>query len=196
MSDTVKTPNIIRETSSGVMYFSIQEEMLTRREIECIGEITPDAVHSLIRQIRYLAQLDPHKEITIYINSPGGDVSSGLALYDVMQAVSCPIRTVCMGVAASMGALLFAAGAQRDILPHGKVMIHDPLVLSCPGGSALKLKKLSDNLLQTREITGQILAQLTHHTLDEIYEKTAEDTYFDADQAVAFGLADRILTEI
>lgn len=196
MSEIIKTPNIIKETSNGAMYFSIQDEMLTHREIECIGEITPETVNSLISQIRYLARLDAEKEITIYINSPGGQVSSGLALYDVMQAVPCPIRTVCMGTAASMGAILFAAGSQRDILPHGKVMIHDPLMTNCPGGSALQLKSISESLMRTREITGQILAELTHHTLDEIFVKTAEDTYFYAEEAVAFGLADRIITTI
>lgn len=196
MSAIVKTPNIIKETSNGALRYSIQDEMLAHREIECIGEITPDTVNSLISQIRYLARLDPHEEIIIYINSPGGEVASGLALYDVMQAIPCPIRTVCMGTAASMGALLFAAGSQRDILPHGKVMIHDPLLSGCPGGSALKLKYISENLMQTREITGRILAELTHHTLEEIYEKTVEDTYFDAKEAVAFGLADRIITEL
>lgn len=189
-------PMIIKETSSGLEQYSIRDQMLSQREIECVGEINSQSVDSLISQILYLARIDSSAEITIYINSPGGEVTSGLALYDVMKAVKCPIHTVCVGTAASMGALLFASGDKRDILPHGKVMIHDPLVMSCPGGSALKMKSFSENLMTTREITGKILAEHTHHTLDEIYEKTAEDSYFYAEDAVAFGLADRIITEI
>ena len=191
-----KTPSIIHETCNGTMCYSIRDEMLMHREIECIGEITADAVNSLISQIRYLARQDENREITIYINSPGGEVTSGLALYDVMKAVKCPIRTVCIGMAASMGALLFAAGDRRDILTHGTVMIHDPLIPGGVGGSALKLQSISADLMHTREITGRILAELTHHTLEEIYEKTAKSTQFYAEEAVAYGLADRIITEL
>ena len=195
MSTTV-TPNIIKETSNGMFACSIRDDMLLRREVECFGEIDAPSVNSLIRQIRYLARQAPGEEITLYINSPGGEVAQGLALYDVMQAVGCPIRTVCTGTAASMGALLFAAGHQRDMLPHSKVMIHDPLRLSGPGGSALELKRQSDELMETRETTGTILAQHTHKTLEEIYEKTAKDAWFTAQEAIDFGLADRIIREI
>lgn len=188
-------PRIITETSSGLFFSTLQDEMLTRREIECIGEINAESVNSLISQIRYLARAEPGKEITIYINSPGGEVSSGLALYDVMKAVKCPIRTVCVGIAASMGAVLFAAGDQRDMLPHARIMIHDPLIPRT-GGNALGLKAISDSLMRTREITGNILAKHTGRTLDEIFEKTAVDSYFYADEAVEFGLADRIIEEI
>lgn len=190
------TPCIMKETSNGMFYYTIADEMLANREIECTGEINAESVNSLIRQIRYLARQDPNAEITIYINSPGGEVPSGLALYDVMKAVKCPIRTVCVGTAASMGAILFAAGDQRDMLPHSKVMIHDPLVFSCPGGSALKMRAFSDSLMRTREVMAGILAAHTHRTLEEIYEKTSDDTYFYAEQAIAFGLADRIIQEI
>lgn len=191
----VNEPRIITETSYGLFFHTIQDEMLTHREIECIGEINSESVNSLISQIRYLAREDPGKEITIYINSPGGEVSSGLALYDVMKAVKCPIRTVCVGTAASMGAVLFAAGNKRDMLPHARVMIHDPLIQRT-GGNALGLKAISDSLLRTREITGKILAEHTGRTLEEIYEKTAVDSYFYADEAIEFGLADRIITNI
>lgn len=188
-------PRIIKETSTGLYFHTIQDEMFSRREIELVGEVNSESVNSLISQIRYLAREEPKKEITIYINSPGGQVSSGLALYDVMKAVKCPIRTVCVGTAASMGAVLFAAGDQRDILPHGRVMIHDPLVPHT-GGSALSLKAVSDDLLRTREIIGEILSQHTGRTLEEVYEKTAADSYFYAKEAVDFGLADRIIYTI
>lgn len=188
-------PRIIKETSNGLFFHSIRDEMLSHREIELIGEVNSESVNSLISQIRYLAREEPGKEITIYINSPGGEVSSGLALYDVMKAVKCPIRTVCVGTAASMGAVLFAAGDRRDMLPHAQLMIHDPLI-SRTGGNALSLKTISDSLMRTREITGQILARHTGRTLEEIYEKTATDSYFYGEEALEFGLTDRIIDEI
>lgn len=126
--NTYTTPNIIRETSNGPFLCTLQDEMMHHREIEYLGQIDADSVYGLTRQLRHLQRMDPEAEITMYISSPGGEVSSGLALYDVMKAVSCPIRTVCIGTAASMGAVLFVAGDRRDILPHGRVMIHDPLI--------------------------------------------------------------------
>ncbi len=186
------SPRIMRETSSGMFFYTIQDDMLQRRELECTGPIDSNSVYELCRQLRYLQQQDPDGEITMFINSPGGEVDSGLALYDVMKGISCPIRTVCLGVAASMGALLFAAGDKRDILPHGRVMIHDPLI-SSTGGSALQLQEISRNLLKTREELCAILARHTGRTLEQIYEKTARDCWFNAEEAVAFGLADRVI---
>lgn len=192
---TIATPHIIRESSSGYSTVSILDDMLQNREVECVGEITDESVYSLCRQLRYLHRLDPKKEITMFINSPGGSVTDGLALYDVMKGIVCPVRTVCLGTAASMAAVLFASGDQREILPHGKVMIHDPLI-GRTGGSALQLMETSKSLMATREHLASILAEHTGHSLEEIYEKTARDTYFDAEEAVAFGLADRVITQI
>ncbi len=196
MTEFDMTPRIIRETSAGDFTYDIRDEMLRRREVECVGEINAQSVYSLCRQLRYLQQQDPNAGITMYINSPGGEVTSGLALYDVMQAVSCPIRTVCMGHAASMGAVLFAAGKERDILPHGRVMIHDPLISGGLGGSALAIQDISKDLLKTRETLCGILARHTGRSLKEIYRKTAKDAWFDAQEAVDFGLADRVIDKI
>jgi len=196
MDTKIITPNIIRETSSGPFFLTIQEEMLEHREVECAGEINSESVYSLIRQLRHLQREDRTKEITMLINSPGGEVKSGLALYDVMEGLSCPIRTVCVGTAASMAAVLFAAGNRREILPHGKVMIHDPLIDSGAGGSALHVEEVSKRLLKTRQEICSILAERTGKTLKEIYKRTAKDTWFHAEEAVQFGLADRIITEI
>ncbi len=190
------TPNIIKESSEGTTYCHILDELFnTRRSIEVVGEITRESVYSLILQLRYLYSADPGKEITMYINSPGGSVSDGLALYDVMAAVSCPIRTVCVGMAASMGALLFAAGDKRDMLPHAAVMIHDPLTMGIKG-DALSVEEASRRLMRTREITASILAKHTGHTVEEVYEKTKTDSYFGAEEAVAWRLADRIIARI
>lgn len=190
------TPCILRESAEGTVRIPIEDEMFQRREIQCVGEINRETVNAVILQLRYLQAQDDAGEITIFVNSPGGNVSDGLALLDTMAALRCPIRTVCMGMAASMGALIFASGNKRDIVPHARVMIHDPLISGGIGGSALKLDAIAKDLMRTREITAQILADCTGHTIEEIYERTAQDTYFTAQEALEFGLADRIIHEI
>ena len=189
-------PNVIRETSEGLNQIPIQDILFQRREIECVGSITDESVAALILQLRYLQHEDPDKEITMYINSPGGEVTSGLALYDAMKAVKCPIRTVCCGIAASMAAVLFLSGDKRDMLPHSKVMIHDPLISGGVGGSALKLDAVAKNIMQTRQTIAEIIAKHTGKSLDEVLAATASDSYFDAEQAVEWGLADNIIHEL
>lgn len=186
---------IIRESYHGYTLIPIQDEMLSHREVELVGEVDANSVNALVRQLRYLQRQDPEEQITLYINSPGGNVDSGLALYDVMQAVSCPIRTVCVGMAASMAALLFISGNRRDMLPHSRLMIHDPLIIQT-GGSALKLKAVSDDLMETRQITARVIAEHSGKTMEEILAKTATDSYFRAEEAVEFGLADNIITNL
>lgn len=189
-------PNIIRETSEGLNQIPIQDILFQRREVECIGEITEGSVAALILQLRYLHREAPEQEITMYINSPGGEVSSGLALYDVMKAIQCPIRTVCVGTAASMAAILFLSGDKRDMLAHSKVMIHDPLIPGGIGGSALKVDAVARNLMQTRQTIANIISRHTGKSLEDVLAKTASDSYFDAEQAVEWGLADRIIHEL
>lgn len=188
-------PNIIRESSEGLARIPLTDALYQKREIYCIGEITKESAHALVMQLRWLQMDSPGTEITMYIDSPGGEVSSGLAIYDVMQAIQCPIRTICAN-AASMAALLFAAGAHRDILPHARVMIHDPLIAGGVGGSALHLESISKDLMRTRAVVAEILARHTGHTISEVYAKTATDTYFDASEAVAWGIADRIVSTL
>ncbi len=185
-------PNVIKETVNGYFLSSIRDEMFSRREINCIGEIDMESVNSLIAQMLQLEKEDPDAEITLYINSPGGSVVDGLALYDVMQAISCPIRTVCVGMAYSMGAILFVAGDQRDMLPHSKIMIHDPLITHL-AGSALHVQTESKKLLDVRRATNEILAKHTGKTIKQIEAKTCKDSYFTAEEAVKFGLADNII---
>ncbi len=186
---------IIKESSRGYDLIPIRDEMLTRREVELVGEVNADSVNALVRELRYLQSEDPEAPITLYINSPGGSVDSGMALYDVMQAVSCPVRTICVGLAASMAALLFVSGAERDMLPHSRLMIHDPLIIQT-GGSALKLKAVSDDLMETRQIIAKVIAEHSGKSMEEVLEKTANDCYFRAEEAVRFGLADHIITSL
>lgn len=186
---------IIRESSHGYDLIPIQDEMLSHREVELVGEVDAASVNALVRQLRYLQRQDPEGQITLFINSPGGSVDSGMALYDVMQAVSCPIRTVCVGLAASMAALLFVSGSRRDMLPHSRIMIHDPLIVRT-GGSALKLKAVSDDLMETRQIIARVISEYSGKSLEEVLAKTATDSYFRAEEALEFGLADHIITSL
>lgn len=193
---TVYTPNIIRETAEGLSRIPIADLMLQHREVWLTGEINSEQADSVICQLLHLSAEDPEKEITMYIDSPGGSVNAGLAIYDVMRALTCQVRTVCVGMAASMAAVLFAAGHTRQILRHGEVMIHDPLVSGGISGSALAVQDKSDRLMQTRKTVCGILAEHTGKTLKQIYKATARDTYFSAEEAVKFGLADCVIDKI
>ena len=189
-------PRVIRETSQGIEYIPITDLMLQRREIWLNGEIDSSMADAVISQILYLDAEQPGKEITLYVDSDGGSVSAGLAIYDVMQAVQSSIRTVCIGMAASMAAVIFSAGNRREILRHGEVMIHDPLVSGGISGSALTVQDKSQRLMQLRKILCGILAQHTGKTLKQIYTMTAKDTYFAAEDAVKYGLADTVVEKL
>ena len=179
LESPIDLPSIYRETACGETRRSIVDDMFADRELVCVGNIDRELVNALILQIRCLEKQDPHAGIAIFINSPGGEVSSGLALYDVMQA-----------------ALLFLSGDEREMLPHSTVMIHDPLIPSGVGGSALELRSVADRIMRTREVTAQAIANHPGPSLDEVREAPGRDAWFDAEEAVAWGLADRVITEL
>ena len=189
-------PAIIQETSEGTARIPIADMMFQRREVWLTGEINSEVADAVISQILHLDAEDQDAEITMYIDSPGGSVTAGLSIYDVMQAVSADIHTVCVGTAASMAAVLFASGDRREILRHGEVMVHDPLVSGGISGSALAVQDKSDRLMAKRKVLCGILAQHTGKTLKQIYKVTAKDTYFGAEEAVAFGLADAVIEKL
>lgn len=192
----VYQPQIIRETAEGLNRLDIRDEMLDQRVLELMTSVDAESCAVVIRGLLHLQRQNPTAPITLYINSPGSEVQSGLALYDVMQAVSCPIRTVCLGMAASMGALLFIAGDEREILPHSRVMIHDPLIGAGAGGSALSVKARADDLMRIRDITAGVIARHSGMSIERVFELTASDTYFEAEEAVEAGLADRVITRL
>ena len=192
----VYQPQIIRETAEGLNRLDIRDEMLDQRVLELMTSVDAESCAVVIRGLLHLQRQDSTTPITLYINSPGGEVQSGLVLYDVMQAVSCPIRTVCLGMAASMGALLFIAGDAREILPHRRVMIHDPLIGAGAGGSALSVKARADDLMRIRDITAGVIARHSGMSIERVFELTASDTYFEAEEAVEAGLADRVITRL
>lgn len=193
---TMYLPGVLRETSEGLNRIEIQDILFQHREIQCTGSITTESASVLSLQLRYLQQEAPGQEITLFINSPGGEVDSGLAIYDTMRAIGCPIRTVCTGTAASMAAILFLSGDQRDILPHSKVMIHDPLIPGGVGGSALTVDAVARNLMRARQTIADIIARHAGKTMEEVLAKTASDSYFDAQEAIDWGLADRIIHQL
>lgn len=185
-------PQIIRESSRGLDSIPLQDDMLANREMMVVGQIDAESVNSLIAQLLHLKREDPVAEITLYVNSPGGEVTSGLALYDVMQGISCPIRTICTGIAASMASVLFTAGDTREMLRHSRLMLHDPLIPNA-GGSALELSAVAEDLMRTRQAMAEIYAKHTGKSIEDIFEVTSKDTYFTPERAIEFGLADKIV---
>lgn len=172
--------------------FNLESNALENFEIYFFDDVTKESLKDFQMLLLKLNSINPNREIVIYINSYGGEVTSGLAMYDLMNMISNPIRTVCIGMAASMSALLFASGDRREVLPHAQIMIHDPLVREI-GGSALVIKQMSDNLLNIRSEVATILAKHTGKSVEEILENTRQDHYFTATEAVEFGLADKVL---
>ena len=187
--------NILLETVRGVQPVAISDKLLMNREIFLTEEVNSETSVELIKQLMYLEQEDNTKEITLYINSPGGEVISGLAVYDYINHMTAPLRTVSIGTAASMGAILFLAGKKREMLPHTRIMIHDPSYghLDVGGRKPHEIQHELDKLNETREALAQIIAEKTGKTLEEIYRVTAEDTFFNAKEALEFGLATNII---
>ena len=192
------TPDIIKETARGLDCIRIEDELLTSREIFLTEEVNAETMMSLFKQLMYLSRTEPDKEITLYINTPGGEVSSGMAVYDFLHLTKTPIRTVCVGLAASMGAILFLAGDKREMLPHGQIMIHDP----APGGGSMQgmkpdaMEEQLISLKKAQKTLCEIISQTTGQPMDIVREKTRKDSYFDAQEAVDFGLATSIIEQI
>lgn len=187
--------NILKETVRGTDCIKIEDELLSRREIFLTEEVNAETSNELIKQLMYLERQDSGQEITLYINSPGGEVISGLAVYDLISLMKSPVRTVCTGTAASMGAILFLAGKKREMLPHTRLMIHDP---SFGGGSiggkkSHELRHELEKLDEVREALAKIIAEKTGRPLEEIYDVTSDDTFYSAEEAITFGLATGIM---
>lgn len=186
-------PSIEVESAHGVREVSLDTRHLMNRRIFIHGEINEESANDFLSQMLYLEQ-ESEDPITIYINSPGGSVNAGLVIYDCIQASNPEINLICAGTAASMAAIILAGGQKghRYILPHSKVMIHEPLLAGGVGGSATSIKNISDSILETREIVNKILAKHTGKTLKEINKATSFDNYMNAKEAIEFGLCDEI----
>lgn len=187
--------NILKETVRGIDCIRLEDEFLKDREIFLTEEVNAQTSNELIKQLMYLERQDSESEVTIYINSPGGEVISGLAVYDYIGMMKAPVRTVCIGTAASMGAILFLAGAKRQMLPHTRLMIHDPSYShnDIGGRKPHEIQHELDKLNETREALARIISEKTGRSIEEIYKVTADDTFYSAQEAIGFGLATEIL---
>ena len=187
-------PYVLESTSRGERTYDIYSRLLKDR-IVILSEEVNDVTASLITaQLLFLESEDPGKDISFYINSPGGSVSAGMAIYDTMQFVKCDVSTICLGMAASMGAFLLAGGApgKRMILPHAKVMIHQPS--GGAQGQATDIRIVAEEIDRTKETLNRLLAQNTGKPYEEICRDTERDFYMTAEEAVAYGLVDKVIT--
>ena len=188
-------PYVLESTSRGERTYDIYSRLLKDR-IVILSEDVNDVTASLITaQLLFLESEDPGKDISFYINSPGGSVTAGMAIYDTMQFVKCDVSTICLGMAASMGAFLLAGGApgKRMILPHAKVMIHQPS--GGAQGQATDIRIVAEEIDRTKETLNRLLAQNTGKPYEEICRDTERDFYMTAEEAVAYGLVDKVITK-
>ena len=192
-----KDPCVILESARGFETLYLHDKLLNdNREIFFTNEVTAQSCSNLLTELIYLNRIEPDKTITLYLNSLGGSVIDGLAVYDVIRPLDAPVKTVCVGTCASMGAILFLAGTEREIIEHGRIMIHDPsfgMQHDISGKKPHQIQLELDELNKWRESLAKIISERTERPLEEIYEATANDTYFNAEEAVKFGLATHII---
>jgi ATP-dependent Clp protease, protease subunit len=186
-------PYVIEQTSRGERSYDIFSRLLKERII-FLGEEVNDATASLVvAQLLFLEADDPDKDIHLYINSPGGSITAGMAIYDTMQHIKPPVSTICVGMAASMGAFLLAGGekGKRFALPHSEVMIHQPL--GGTRGQATDIKIHADRIIAMRQMLNELLAENTGQTLEKIEKDTERDNFLTAQEAMDYGLIDKVI---
>ena len=188
----VLIPMVVEQTNRGERSFDIYSRLLEDRIIFLSGEITDDTANLVIAQLIFLEAKDPTKDIMMYINSPGGSVSAGLAIYDTMNYIKCDVNTLCVGMAASMGAFLLSSGAKgkRYCLPNSEVMIHQPL--GGYSGQASDIQIHADHILRTKKKLNRILAENTGKTIEELERDTDRDNFMSAKEALSYGLIDKV----
>lgn len=191
-STTIISPRTMRETARGITLTSIYDEMLSRRELSVTGDVNSAMAFDVCQQLLQLEHEDSSAEITLYVSTPGGDVSAGLAIVDTMWTISCPVRTVCLDMAASMGAIIFVSGDRREMFPNAELMIHDPLIQNV-SGSALSVQETSRRLMRRRSTLSQILVDHSNLPIERVEELTSKDTYLTAEEALEKGFTDAIV---
>lgn len=187
-------PYVVEQTHRGERGWDIFSRLLKDRIIFLGTQVSDPIANSIIAQLLFLESEDPEKEVSLYINSPGGSVSAGLAIYDTMQYVRCPVSTICMGQAASMGAVLLAAGAtgQRRALPNSRILIHQPWTGGI-GGQATDIDIQAREILKTRQLLNDILARHSGQSVERITQDTDRDYFMGAVEAKEYGLIDEVL---
>lgn len=186
--------NVLKETVRGIDLVPLNDELFSSRKLFLTSMIDQQTSCELIKNLMYLDRQDA-SEITLYINSPGGEVMSGLALFDQISMMRSPVRTVCIGTAASMGAIIFLAGQKRQMYPHAQLMIHDPSYdrNDISGLKPHEVRQELDKLNEVRKTAAEIISEKTGKPIKEVYKLTANDTFFTAQEAVASGFADEIV---
>ena len=187
-------PYVVEQTSRGERSYDIYSRLLKERIIFLDGEVNDASASVIVAQLLFLEADDPDKDIQFYINSPGGSVTAGLAIYDTMQYIKCDVSTVCIGMAASMGAFLLTGGkkGKRFALPNAEIMIHQPS--GGAQGQATEINIAAEHILKIRKRLNEILAQNTGKSLEEIQRDTERDNYMSAEEAEAYGLIDKVVT--
>ena len=188
-------PIVIEQSARGERAYDIYSRLLKDRIIFMGEQVYDSMANTIIAQMLFLESEDPDKDINLYINSPGGSVTAGLAIYDTMQYIRPDIATICMGQATSMGALLLAAGAKgkRYALPHARVMIHQPL--GGAQGQATDIDIQAKEIMKIKELIHKILVKHTGQNIEKIRQDTERDYFMDAEEALRYGIVDRIITE-
>ena len=191
-------PYVVEQTSKGERSYDIFSRLLKDRIIYLGEDVNPTTSSLIVAQMLFLESEDPDKEIFFYINSPGGSITDGMAIVDTMNYIKCPVTTVCVGLAASMGAVLLAAGekGKRYAMPNSEVMIHQPLIGGGGlQGQATEIKIHADHLVKTREKLNRFLSERTGKPLDQIERDTERDNYMTAEEALEYGLIDGIMNK-
>ena len=186
-------PYVVEQTSKGERSYDIYSRLLKDRIIFLSEEINDHIASLVVAQLLFLEAEDPEKDICIYINSPGGSVTAGMAIYDTMQYIKCDVSTICVGLAASMGAFLLSSGTKgkRFALPNAEVMIHQPL--GGARGQASDIKIHADWIIKTKDKLNQILSENTGQTLSQIEQDTDRDNFMTAEEACEYGLIDKVI---
>lgn len=186
-------PMVVEQTSRGERSYDIYSKLLEDRIIFITGEINDATADTIVAQLLYLESKDPDKDVCLYINSPGGSVTAGLAIYDTMQYIKCDVQTICIGLAASMGAFLLSSGTKgkRFALPNSEIMIHQPL--GGAQGQASDIAIQANHILKTKKRLNDILAQNTNQPIRQIEKDTDRDNFMSADEALSYGLIDKVI---
>lgn len=188
-------PYVIEQTSKGERSYDIFSRLLKDRIIFLAEDVNATSASLVVAQLLFLESEDPDKDISLYINSPGGSITDGMAIYDTINYIKCPVSTICVGMAASMGAVLLASGTKgkRYATPNAEILIHQPLISGGLAGQTTEIKIHADHMVRTREKLNRILSERTGQPLDIINKDTERDNYMTADQALKYGLIDGII---
>ena len=187
-------PYVIEQTSRGERQYDIFSRLLMERIVFISGEINDQTADAVVAQLLFLEADNPDKDITIYINSPGGSITAGMAIYDTIQYIKCDVSTICIGMAASMAAFLLASGTKgkRMALPYSNIMIHQPLAYGL-GGQATDILIHAENITKTKQTMNTLLAEMTGKTVEEVTKDTDIDNYMTAQEAKEYGLIDEVI---